>query len=526
MTTAGEAGVRVLIVEDDPFDAELVIDELRADALAFEVRVVDDESGFSRELAGFDPDIVVSDLSMPGFSGYRALELLRERSAVTPFVFVSGTIGEEAAIEALKRGATDFVLKGRPARLATVVRRALREAGETLARDHAEKQLLRAQRYESLALLAGGISHDLRNILQPLLLAADAIRESADEDLRKHGLLVGDCARRGLEMVASMLSFARGARVDVERVRLCALFDALAMLLRGSVPRDVQLAFERPSDEIVLEGNHTELQQCLLNLCLNALQAMPDGGTLTMAADAVTLDGGFFVDGESAAPGPFLELSIRDTGIGMSDEVRANLFRPFFTTKSNGTGLGLLSCRRIVGNHGGVLRIDSEPGKGTAFKLYFPLPGATHGEEAPEVPGGRGERVLIVVEKAGKLNLLYDSVTLNGYAATTAQSGTEALQKIDAEGVPDVLILDADMSLMSGERTLAALLELDYRGPVILLVRRDSPPDRDGLPPLPRIRFVEKPVAQPLLLRSLREELDACAAAQTARQDPPVPPPR
>lgn len=216
MTTSPDPPVRILLVEDDPLDAELILDELRADALAFEARVVDDEGGFDAALDAFAPDLVISDLSLPGFSGYRALERLRARSSVTPFVFVSGTIGEEAAIDALQRGATDYVLKGRLVRLASVVRRALRDANESLARERVEHELLRAQRFESLALLAGGLSHDLRNILQPLLLTADAIAGYDDIELRKHGQLVGDCARRGLEMVASMLSFARGARTGID----------------------------------------------------------------------------------------------------------------------------------------------------------------------------------------------------------------------------------------------------------------------------------------------------------------------
>ena len=510
MATTPDRILRVLLVEDDPLDAELVMDELRNDGTAFDARVVDDDTSFREALASFVPDIVLSDVTMPGFSGFHALDILRAQSPHTPFIFVSGTIGEEAAIDALKRGATDYVLKGRLARLASAVKRARREADELLARDRAEQELLRAQRYESLALLAGGLSHDLRNILQPLLLTADAIAEYDDASLRRHGELVGDCARRGLEMVASMLSFARGARVSVERVKLRALFEALAMLLRGSVPRGVELRFEPPSDDIVLEGNHTELQQCLLNLCLNALQAMPQGGTLTMAAEPAAVGPEFFVDGESPTPGAYLKLRIVDTGIGMSEEVRANLFRPFFTTKSDGTGLGLLSCRRIVDNHGGYLRILSEVAKGTTFELYLPLPKAESSEgDVAEVPGGRGERVLIVVEKAGKLNMLYDTLSLAGYTATMAQSGTEALQKIEADGVPELLILDADMNLMTGVRTLAALLDLDYRGPVIMLVRPDQPLDREGLPPIERLRFVEKPVSQPLLLRSVREELDA-----------------
>lgn len=509
--------LRVLVVEDDPLDAELVLDQLRADGLVFASRIVDDEDGFRDALAAFVPDVVLSDLSMPGFSGYRALDILREQSPGTPFIFVSGTIGEDAAVEAVRRGATDYILKGRLARMATAVRRALREAADAQARHRAESELLRAQRFESLALLAGGLSHDLRNILQPLLLTSSMIASSDDPELRKHGELVGDCARRGLEMVASMLSFARGARVEIERVRLAALFDALAMLLRGSVPRTVTLNFERPDEDLVLEGNQTELQQCLLNLCLNALQAMPDGGTLTLSAVSSQLDATFFGEEETPAPGTYLKLEVRDTGIGMTEQVRSNLFRPFFTTKSDGTGLGLLSCKRILTNHRGYLRVESALGQGTTFTLYLPLSTAQSEPEMTVLSRGRGERIMVVAEKAGKLTMLYDCLDLNGYAVTTAQSGTEALQKIDAIGVPQLLVMDSDLNQMTGVRTMMALLERGFTGPLVLLERPESPIDRDGLPPVDRIRFVEKPVSVPILLRTVREELDVAEGIEPAQ---------
>jgi signal transduction histidine kinase len=502
--------MRVLLVEDEVYDAELMLDELNSDGLKIESHRVDDESGFLEALANFDADIVIADLSMPTFSGYRALEILRENDRVLPFIFVSGTIGEDAAIRALKAGATDYLLKGRLARLASAARRAVLQARESIAREHAERELMRAQRFESLAMLAGGLSHDLRNILQPLLLTADALKDRNDDDLQKHGELVGDCARRGLEMVASMLSFARGARVETERVKLSALFDALAMLLRGSVPRNIELVLEKPEDDVVIEGNHTELQQCLLNLCLNALQAMPEGGNLTLSAEPSTVDESFFAEGELQTPGAYLKLLICDTGIGMDEGVRSNLFRPFFTTKETGTGLGLISCKRIVTNHHGYLRVLSEIGQGTTFEVYLPLEGtdAAADESAP-LPAGRGERVLVVVERLGKQTMLSDSLELNGYEVTTAGSGSHALQKIDALGIPDIVVMDADLSLMSGVQTIAALLDRSYDGPLILLVKDGQPVDRDGLPPVRHIRFIEKPVSLHLLLRSVREELDA-----------------
>lgn len=508
--------LRVLLVEDEPLDAELVVDELRNDGLSVESLRVDDEAAFRDALEQFGADVVIADLSMPVFSGYRALEILREKDALLPFIFVSGTIGEDAAIKALKSGATDYLLKERMARLAPAVRRAVEQARDSAARARAEKELMRAQRFESLAMLAGGLSHDLRNILQPLLLTADALGERNDEELRKHGQLVGDCARRGLEMVASMLSFARGARVQTERVKLTVLFDALSLLLRGSVPRNIDLVLETPADDVVIEGNHTELQQCLLNLCLNALQAMPEGGSLKLSAEAATVDEAFFGEDELQSPGAYLKLRVTDTGLGMDEDVRSSLFRPFFTTKETGTGLGLVSCKRIVTNHRGYLRVLSEPGKGTTFEVYLPLESSVPSEdESTPPPGGRGEQVLVVVERLGKQTMLSDSLELNGYEVTTAGSGADALQKIDALGVPDIVVMDADLSLMSGVQTISALLDRGYDGPLILLVRANQAIDRDGLPPVRHIRFIEKPVSVSLLLRSVREELDARAVDDT-----------
>lgn len=510
---AKDAALRVLLVEDEPLDAEMIIDELRDDGLDMQTRLVDDEVAFRHAVESFQADIIISDLSMPGFSGYRALEILRERDKLMPFIFVSGTIGEDAAIKALKSGATDYLLKGNLARLPSAVHRAVQQARESEARERAETELLRAQRFESLAMLAGGLSHDLRNILQPLLLTASALKENPDEELRKHGALVGDCAQRGLQMVASMLSFARGAHVEVEHVQLAALFDALGMLLRGSVPANIELSFEKPERDVVIEGNQTELQQCLLNLCLNAMQAMPDGGRLVLSSGVVQIDDRFFEDGELQSPGAYLKLLVIDTGIGMNEEVRSSLFRPFFTTKDSGTGLGLVSCKRIVTNHRGYLRVLSEQGKGTTFEVYLPLEAVDTGEEdSVPIPGGDGERVLVVVERISKQTMLSDTLELNGYEVTTAGSGSHALQKIAALGAPDIVVMDADLNLMSGIETIAALLDRDYTGPLVLLVDPAKPLDREGLPPLEHMRFVQKPVSVQQLLRSVRGELDATLA--------------
>jgi len=505
--------VRILQVEDNPLDAELVLGELDDDGLEYEVRLVDDEEAYTDALDTFEPDIVLSDLSLPAFSGERALQVLRERRSDIPFIFISATLGEEAAIEALRNGATDYILKQNTVRLASAVRRALREADEQRARQRAELELIRAQRFESLALLAGGLSHDLRNLLQPLLLAGDTLEDYADDPrLARLGTLVRDCGRRGLEMVSSMLSFARGAR-RAERVKLGALLDALNLLLQGSVPRAIKMEVDVFDPEVAFEGNHTELQQCLLNLSLNAMQAMPDGGVLRIETDVVSLPDDFFADDETTLPGRYLRLSVIDTGQGMPPDVLQRLFEPFFTTKEAGTGLGLLSCKRIVASHGGLMRVRSQLGVGTEFHLYLPLKTEEGEHLDPQVMDaslqGEAERVLVVVEEAVQLSLLVDTLDAYGYQAGASQSGTAALQWIEAHGVPDLVVMDADMNLFTGVRTLAALLEHGYSRAVLLLARPDSPPSLDELPQLDHLYVIDKPVQSRVLLRKVREALDA-----------------
>ncbi len=501
--------VRVLQVEDSALDAELVLAELERDGMSCEVRVVDDEAAFLVALDEFAPSIVLSDLSLPGFSGRHALELLRARDEDLPFIFVSATLGEEAAIAALRDGATDYILKQAPARLASAVRRALREAEARRERRRAEAELIRSQRFESLAMLAGGLSHDLRNLLQPLLLAGDSLQDYRDDPrLARLGALVRDCGKRGLDMVQSMLSFARGAR-RAEQVKVGALFNAFDLLMQGSVPRAVAMELAIDDPELTFEGNHTELQQCLLNLCLNAVQAMPDGGHLRVQTACVELPQSFFLPAEQPREGAYLCISVIDDGPGMPPEVLEHLFEPFFTTKKTGTGLGLMSCKRIVGNHGGVMRVTSAPGSGTQFDLYIPLAVLRDddGDVAEENLEGAAERVLVVVEEAGRLSLLVDMLDAYGYQTNACQSGTAALQWIAACGLPDIAVLDADMNLFTGVRTLLALIEQGYKGGVVLLARPDAPPDLSELPPLEHLYVVNKPVTVQTLLRTLHKAL-------------------
>ncbi len=503
------ASCRILFVEDDPFDAELARDRLREDGLEFDSRLVDDEPGYRRELADFQPDLVVCDFNLPGFSGAEALAILRELSPLTPFIYLSGAIGENVAIDALREGATDYILKHQPTRLPIAARRAMLEASEHLARTQAEAELMRTQRFESLAMLAGSFSHDLRNVLQPVLMAAQMIEDQARQpELAKYGTMIRECSERGLHMISAILDFARGGKQHAfERVNVEHLLEAVALLLRSSIPRNVELVMPRVDPELSLPGNATELQQTLINLGLNAVQAMPNGGTLTFTVDSEVADTPLR-DADGAPMRHVLCLGVVDTGEGMDARTREQLFSPFFTTRPGGTGLGLVSCERIAKNHGGEIRVTSVPGAGTTFELHLPLD-ATGDDALSFDPAcqGHDERILLISDETATLTLLGDALGLCGYLPITAQGSANALLTIRRARNPAALVLDSDMAMLGAEGTLQAMLAEGLDCPVLLL--GDRP-----VPSATGVGFrLAKPVTVNSLLRALRDALDARGAA-------------
>lgn len=486
----------IVLVEDSPEDAELVQDMLLDAGLTATFVRVEDEQGLIDALGAGPVDIVLSDLSMPGFSGMRALELVREMFPHLPLVFVSGTMGEELAVEALRQGASDYILKHVPARLPSAVARAVREARNESERNRVESELMRAQRLESMSLLAAGLSHDLRNILQPLLIVPDLLKARSD-DSRIHQLadVIGECGQRGHEMAESMLSFVRGTGRSSARIRIAQLFDAVALLLRGSLPRQVSLECRVSEPDLALEGNFTELQQVLLNLALNGIQAMPQGGVLSLFAEPVT-----DVDGRAQ-----LCIRVADQGIGMSPQVLERLFSPFFTTKRDGTGLGLMSCKRIIESCNGSIQVTSEAGAGSRFDLLLPMRGKPAGSAEPvlELPMGRGQSVLVVDNTATRLSLLGNALSSQGYRLGLASDGAGALHHVQQSGLPDVVVIDTGLSLMPAEQLLKELRQLGFQGPALLLEDPAKPVDPSRFPVGAVVQTLRKPLEMQHVFRAV-----------------------
>ncbi|MEO8366691.1 MAG: ATP-binding protein [Pseudoxanthomonas sp.] len=491
--------VRVLQVEDSEMDAELICMQLLDADLQAEFLRVDSGEALRRAIGEFKPDLVLSDLSMPGFSGYEALGIVRECAPGVPFIFVSGTMGEETAVLALQRGASDYILKDKTARLPAASARAIREARSELERERVQKELLRSQRLDCLAMLAAGLSHDLRNILQPLLIVPDLLSMHSDSPkVRKLGDVIAECGRRGHEMAESMLSFVRGSRAARERIPVASLFQAVQLLLQGSLPRQVRLQVDPVPDGLMIDANYTELQQCLLNLCLNAMQAMPEGGVLTLAADRAEL-----------AAIEYVRIRVSDTGIGMDAETQAQMFTPFFSTKSDGTGLGLMSCKRIVESYQGRIELRSQLGQGTTFELMLPVVHETG--DAMAAAEGHGQRILLLDGDATRLSLVSNALSSQGYDPMQAHDGVLALRLLDVE-IPELLIIDSDILQASATSLLQALREKGYAGPVIMLEDPARPAPQDGWSDGVSLQVLRKPLEMGHVFQAVERALEAARA--------------
>ncbi|AER55035.1 ATP-binding response regulator [Pseudoxanthomonas spadix] len=495
LTAAPIGPVRILLVEDSPEDAELTCEQLLEAGLEAEFQRVDSEPGLRLALERFKPDLVLSDLSMPGFSGHDALKAVLALDPPVPFIFVSGTMGEETAVQALRDGAADYILKDKTARLPSAAARAIRESRSQRERERVEKELLRSQRLDSIAMLAAGLSHDLRNILQPLLIVPELLALHSDNPkIHKLGEVIAESGRRGHEMAESMLSFVRGARKAREAVPVAELFQAVQVLLQGSLPDGVKLRLQPPATPMEIDANYVELQQVLINLCLNGIQAMPRGGTLTLAAQPA--DGGGAVS-----------LSVSDEGVGMDEKTRGQLFTPFFTTKPDGTGLGLMSCLRIVEQYQGRIEVDSTPGVGTTFAITLPLLDPNAARASPAPAPGQGQRILLVDGDATRQSLLSTALESQGYAPGRAPDGAYALHAAAVDGMPELFIIDSELVLLPAVALVRALAQRGYRGPVILLQDPAKPFDQTELPPGLPVYLLDKPLAMDQVFEAVAEAL-------------------
>lgn len=338
-----------------------------------------------------------------------------------------------------------------------------------------ESQFLRAQRMESIGTLAGGIAHDLNNVLSPILMAIDMLQlKTTDEASRKWLDVLRTNAERGGNMVRQVLSFARG--VEGERVALQPkhLIKEIVKILRETLPKSIEINFQIPQNLWIISADATQIHQVLMNLCVNARDAMPEGGSISIKAENVFVDENYARMHLEAKPGRFVTISVLDTGPGMTAEVQSRIFEPFFTTKemTKGTGLGLSTALTIVKSHGGFINVYSELHKGSQFTLYLPAldtPGSIDAAVLQtDLPLGNGELILVVDDEESIREITRGTLETFGYNVLTASDGTEALALYaDKKNDIAVVLTDMVMPFMDGPATIRALQRMNPKVRII-----------------------------------------------------------
>jgi two-component system, cell cycle sensor histidine kinase and response regulator CckA len=556
--------LRVLIVEDSEDDLLLLLRELRRGDYTLDYVRVETAVEMQAALDRQAWDIVIADYTLPRFSAPAALELLQDQQQDLPFIIVSGTIGEDAAVAAMRAGAHDYLLKDNLVRLLPAVARELREARERQKRLDAEQALReseerfrqlaenitesvfwmseptamkmlyvspayepiwghsgdrlytnfmewieaihpddrqrvetsyfdrsllgkydeeyrvirpdqsirwirdrgfpiknqtgvayrvvgiaeditsrkltesalrRTERLESLGTLTSGIAHDLNNVLTPIMGIVQLLPKkigNMDDSTKKLLQILHDSTHRGADLVKQILSFASGVESKPTDIQIGDLLLEIQRIIEQAFPKNIELSLDLPSNIWTISADASMLHQVLINLCVNARDAMPDGGKLSITAENLEVDQSYARMNLDASSGNYVVATVTDTGTGIAAPILDRIFDPFFTTKDigKGTGLGLSTVVGIVKSHRGFIGVDSEVGKGTRFKVY--LPATVTSEIAPAIvttqpESGQGELILVVDDEVPIQVITTATLEVHGYRVMTASDGIEAI---------------------------------------------------------------------------------------------------
>jgi PAS domain S-box-containing protein len=382
-----------------------------------------------------------------------------------------------------------------------------------------EVQFIRAQRMASLGLLAGGIAHDLNNVLTPIMLSIDVLKKIAQTHPEAADVIdtIELSTRRGSDIVQQVLSFARGMEGQHIVIQPKYLLQEIEHIIRDTFSKEIRLQVSMPHDTWTILGDPTQIQQVLLNLCVNARDAMPNGGSLTLTAKNCIVDEHYAAMNPQAKPGLYVVILVSDGGTGIASDILDKIFEPFFTTKpvGKGTGLGLSSVQAIVKSHDGFIDVYTEEGRGTTFKVYLPAqPSAVDiaefAREEVSLQRGRGETVLVVDDEPSIVSITRQTLEAFGYRMINAANGAEAVALYAQERDNIAVILtDLSMPVMDGRATIYALLKINPKAKIIAMSGMDESQSAIMAANVGIKHFMPKPYTAATLLKTLRNVIDS-----------------
>ena len=633
-----EKKLHVLIVEDLPSDAELAERELRTVLKNFSVQVVDTQEGFEQALETFKPDLIISDYQMPAFNGLSALRIRQDKCPFTPFVILTGSMNEDTAVECMKEGADDYVIKEHIKRLGQAVLKALEKKKNELERKQAEEeqkrlisaieqaadsvvitdldakilyvnpaferltgyekeevigknpsvlksgkqdeafyknmwntltrgeiwqgeiinkskdgtlftekatispvldsvgktinyigvkndvtkqrileeQLIQAQKMETVGQLAGGVAHDFNNMLSVILGYTELIMGKIDlhDPMLKELRQIQKAAQRSTDITRQLLAFSRKQVIDPEIVNLNPLVAEMEKMLGRLLGEDIDLSFIPAKNLWDTKIDKGQINQIVVNLGVNARDAMQNGGKLTIETANVIIDEAYCQDHAGFVPGRFVMLVVSDNGTGMDKEILSHIFEPFFTTKDEGkgTGLGLSTVYGIIKQHNGFINVYSELGHGTTFKLYFPRceEQDKKTEIFVEAPKSLISGTILLAEDDDMVRDLTRTILeMIGYTVLLAETPNKALALCDKSEIDiDLLLTDVVMPQMSGKE-LKESIEVMKPGIKTLFMSGYTSEVISQHGVLDKgINFIQKPFTKAELAKKIRDVID------------------
>jgi signal transduction histidine kinase/ActR/RegA family two-component response regulator len=501
----------------------LFIGDAGADAIAAELR----QGGYEPAFEQIDCEALETalegkwDIAIAGFSGsvaLRALKTIQEKGVDLPLIVVSGKIKETDVLAVLKAGAADHITRKNLMRLNAAVEREIRAAGLRRERNRLEEQFRQAQKMEAVGRLAGGVAHDFNNLLTVITGYSDMLLASTDLKPAQRTALeeIRRSAERGGALTHQLLAFSRRQPLEARLVRINDLILQIEKLLRRLIGEDIELVTIPAASQDVVEADPGRLEQVIMNLVVNARDAMPDGGKLTIETGVAHLSEVFSAKQLGVPPGQYVVVSISDTGVGMDEATQSHMFEPFFTTKNpgRGTGLGLATAYGIIRQSGGAIRINSELGRGTTVQIYLP---PAHTKKAPAAEEGARhaakltgkETILLVEDEARVRKLIVDVLTARGYQVLEATRGEEAMRLCKAHsGTIDMAVVDVVMPEINGPDLVRQLIPLRPKMRVLYISGyTDEAIVHHGIPES-GAAFLQKPFLPDALARKVREVLD------------------